>query len=131
MDATTADVGLHRIAFTRKPDGLLTRLFDYKPFLVFLCMLPTIGLLVVFLTYPLGLGLWLSMTDTTIGQPGQFIGFDNFVDLMDDPVFWMSVTNTIFYTVVDMFASVVTGNATPEAAAKQAAKAAERYYKNA
>jgi multiple sugar transport system substrate-binding protein len=33
------------------------------------------------------------------------------------------------YTVVDMFASVVTGNATPESAAKQAAKAAERYYR--
>ena len=62
-------------------------------------MLPTIGLLVVFLTYPLGLGIWLSLTDTTIGQPGQFIGLDNFIDLMDDPVFWMSVTNTIFYTV--------------------------------
>ena len=43
----------------------------------------------VFLTYPLGLGLWLSMTDTTIGQPGEFIGLDNFVvpdgrpDLLD------------------------------------------------
>jgi multiple sugar transport system substrate-binding protein len=35
------------------------------------------------------------------------------------------------YTVVDMFASVVTGNASPESAAKQAAKQAERYYKNA
>jgi multiple sugar transport system substrate-binding protein len=35
------------------------------------------------------------------------------------------------YTVVDMFASVVTGNATPEAAAKMAAKQAERYYKTA
>jgi multiple sugar transport system substrate-binding protein len=33
------------------------------------------------------------------------------------------------YTVVDMFASVVTGNATPEAAAKLAARQAERYYK--
>jgi hypothetical protein len=30
-----------------------------------------------------------------------------------------------------MFASVVTGNATPEAAAKLAAKQAERYYKTA
>ena len=35
------------------------------------------------------------------------------------------------YTVVDMFASVVSGNATPEAAAKQAARQAQRYYKNA
>ncbi len=40
------------------------------------------------------------MTDTTIGQPGQFIGLDNFIDLMDDPIFWMSVSNTIFYTTV-------------------------------
>ena len=31
------------------------------------------------------------------------------------------------YTVVDMFASVATGNSTPEAAAKQAARQAERY----
>jgi multiple sugar transport system substrate-binding protein len=35
------------------------------------------------------------------------------------------------YTVVDMFASAVTGNSTPEAAAKLAARQAERYYKNA
>ncbi len=33
------------------------------------------------------------------------------------------------YTVVDMFASVATGNATPESAAKQAARQAARYYK--
>ena len=35
------------------------------------------------------------------------------------------------YTVVDMFASVVSGANTPEAAAKQAARAAERYYRRA
>src|SRR6478672_11687263 len=100
MSTTTSDVGLQQLTFVRKPDGLVTRLFDYKPFLVFLCMLPTIGLLVVFLTYPLGLGLWLSMTDATIGQPGEFIGLDNFLYLLEDPIFWMSVTNTIFYTTV-------------------------------
>ena len=33
------------------------------------------------------------------------------------------------YTVVDMFASVATGNSTPEAAAKLAARQAARYYK--
>ncbi len=63
------------MTFTSDPeDGWLTRLFDYKPFLVALCMLPTAGLLLVFLTYPLGLGLWLSITDATIGQPGHWIG---------------------------------------------------------
>ncbi|HEY6433517.1 MAG TPA: sugar ABC transporter permease [Acetobacteraceae bacterium] len=83
-----------------RTESWLARLFDNKAFLVALCLLPTVGLLVVFLTYPLGLGLWLSLTDSTIGQPGQFIGLDNFVSLSQDPVFWMSVTNTIMYTVV-------------------------------
>jgi multiple sugar transport system permease protein len=54
----------------------------------------------VFLAYPLGLGFWLGMTDTTIGQPGRFIGFANFVSLAHDQIFWLSVFNTTFYTVV-------------------------------
>jgi multiple sugar transport system permease protein len=97
MDATVAT----SVRFVPRPrDGWLTRMFDNKAFLTALCMLPTAGLLLVFLTYPLGLGLWLSLTDTTIGQPGDFIGLDNFISLSQDPIFWMSVTNTIMYTVV-------------------------------
>lgn len=45
------------------------------------------------------------------------------------PVTPASSAVTANYVIVDMFASVVTGNATPESAAKAAAKAAERYYK--
>ncbi len=95
MDAT---VPTRSVAFTPPREGRLSRIFDSKGFLVAVCMLPTVGLLGVFLTYPLGLGVWLSFTDTTIGSPGHFIGLDNFVSLADDSVFWMSVTNTIFYT---------------------------------
>jgi len=94
MDATVQPT----LAFRPREDGWLTRLFDSKAFLVVLCMLPTVGLLMVFLTYPLGLGIWLAFTDTTIGQPGEWIGLDNFISLFHDPVFWLSVTNTIFYT---------------------------------
>src|SRR5579875_741149 len=78
----------------------LARLFDYKPFLVFLCLLPAVGLLLVFLTYPLGLGIWLAFTDTQIGQAGEFVGLDNFRSLAGDPVFWGTVFFTVFYTVV-------------------------------
>ncbi|MBN8874563.1 MAG: extracellular solute-binding protein [Rhodospirillales bacterium] len=45
------------------------------------------------------------------------------------PVTPASSAVTANYTVVDMFAAVVTGNATPEAAAKRAAQQAARYYK--
>ena len=37
-------------------------------------MLPAAGLLLLFLTYPLGLGVWLGFTDTRIGRAGVFIG---------------------------------------------------------
>jgi multiple sugar transport system substrate-binding protein len=52
-----------------------------------------------------------------------------FYDGYHGPVSPASSAVTANYTVVDMFASVVTGNATPEAAVKLAAKQAARYLK--
>jgi multiple sugar transport system permease protein len=65
---------------------------------------PAAVILLVFLTYPLGLGIWLGFTDTQIGRPGIFIGLENYDSLWNDSVFWLSVFNTILYTSV---ASVV------------------------
>lgn len=81
-------------------ENWLTRLFDNKPFLVFICLAPALGLLLVFLTYPLGLGFWLAFTDAKIGRPGRFIGTDNFVSLFKDSIFWLSVFNTLVYTFI-------------------------------
>ncbi|MGE0718731.1 MAG: carbohydrate ABC transporter permease [Alphaproteobacteria bacterium] len=78
----------------------LARLLDWKPFLIFLCMLPAGGLLLVFLTYPLGLGVWLAFTDTTIGRSGQWIGWENFEYLLEDRLFWQAVFYSVFYTGV-------------------------------
>ena len=65
-----------------------------------LFMLPAAALLLVFLTYPLVLGVWLGFTDTTIGRAGQFIGVENYQAMWTDTVFWLSVFNTLLYTVV-------------------------------
>lgn len=81
-------------------ENWLVRLFDYKPFLVFICLTPALGLLLVFLTYPLGLGFWLAFTDAKIGRPGRFIGAANFVSLFNDRIFWLSVFNTLVYTFI-------------------------------
>src|SRR5689334_25196816 len=78
----------------------LQRLGDSRNALGLLFMLPAAALLLVFLTYPLGLGFWLGLTDTKIGQAGEFIGVANYVSLFRDSVFWLSVTNTLIYTVV-------------------------------
>ncbi|WP_318580610.1 sugar ABC transporter permease [Ochrobactrum sp. AN78] len=63
-------------------------------------MLPAAVFLLCFLTYPLGLGVWLGFTDTTIGRDGIFIGVENYQFLWDDSVFWLSVFNTVLYTFV-------------------------------
>src|SRR5947207_15968590 len=47
-------------------------------------MLPAMAFLILFLAYPLGLGIWLSFTDAKIGRAGQFIGFENYEWLWDD-----------------------------------------------
>src|SRR3954451_24103504 len=60
-----------------------------------------------------------------------------YVDSMDTPYYnsykgpisAASATVAANYTLVDMFASVASGNASPEAAAKTAAKQAARYLK--
>ena len=78
----------------------LARLFDSKTFLVIICLLPALGLLGVFLTYPLGLGIWLAFTDTHVGRGGVFVGLENFESLWYDRVFWGAVFYTVFYTAV-------------------------------
>ncbi|HKH65902.1 MAG TPA: sugar ABC transporter permease, partial [Reyranella sp.] len=65
-----------------------------------MCMLPAAGLLLVFLTYPLGLGIWLAFTDTTIGRGGQWVGIENFEYLLEDPLFWSAVFYSVFYTAL-------------------------------
>ncbi len=88
------------LAVARREPGALARLLDNKLFLIFLCMLPAAGLLIVFLSYPLGLGIWLAFTDTRIGRSGQFIGLENYISLLQDRIFLMAVGNTLLYTGV-------------------------------
>jgi multiple sugar transport system permease protein len=76
------------------------RLLDNTTFLSFAFMFPAVALLLLFLTYPLILGVWMGFTDVRIGRAGVFIGVDNYISLFDDDVFLLSVFNTIVYTVV-------------------------------
>ncbi|UPY39035.1 sugar ABC transporter permease [Sediminicoccus sp. KRV36] len=97
MDATTAPLHWSK---TRPPPTLLARIFDNKAVLIIACLLPAVGLLSVFLTYPLGLGIYLAFTDTTIGRRGAFVGFENFEYLLTDPIFWNAVFFSVFYTSI-------------------------------
>jgi len=76
------------------------RLAGNRDWLGFWFMVPAAAFLLLFLAYPLGLGVWLSFTDAKIGNAGEFVGIENYDWLSDDRTFWLSVFNTLLYTVV-------------------------------
>jgi len=80
--------------------ALLNRLQGNRNALGALFMLPAAVVLLLFLTYPLGLGVWLGFTDTKIGRGGEWIGLENYAYLWGDSVTRLSVFNTFFYTIV-------------------------------
>jgi multiple sugar transport system permease protein len=57
-------------------------------------------LLGLFIAYPFMRGLMLSVTDSRVGVPGEFVGLDNFRRLAVDPIFHAVVWNTCLYTLV-------------------------------
>jgi multiple sugar transport system permease protein len=89
--------------------GRIRLLLDSRNLLGVLFMLPAAIILLVFLTYPLGLGVWLGFTDAKIGRPGVFVGLENYLSLLDDDVYRLAVFNTMFYTVVASIAKFALG----------------------
>ena len=79
---------------------VLARALDHRGVLGAMFMLPAALLLLVFLTYPLGLGTYLGFTDAKIGRPGHWIGLENFEYLWGDAVTRLALFNTLFYTLV-------------------------------
>jgi multiple sugar transport system permease protein len=71
-----------------------------RNWLGFWFMAPAISILILFLAYPLFLGVWMSFTDARIGRSGKFVGLENYQWLSDDSTFWLSVFNTLLYTSV-------------------------------
>jgi multiple sugar transport system permease protein len=78
----------------------LKKLLENRNVLGGLFMLPAGALLLIFLTYPLGLGTWLGFTDAKIGRPGEWIGIENYEFLWGDEVTRLALFNTLFYTIV-------------------------------
>jgi multiple sugar transport system permease protein len=84
----------------QQPPSILERFQNHKNALGWTFMVPTVLLLLVFLTYPLGLGTWLGFTDAKIGRSGAWIGLENFKFLVTDSVTRLALFNTLFYTAV-------------------------------
>jgi len=88
-----------RAALTRLA-GPRVRLFDRETHLGYLLLIPAFLLLLVFVAYPFFFGIWLSLSNSQIGQNGRFIGLGNFQFEKSDTVFIESFMNTVSYTAI-------------------------------
>lgn len=79
---------------------LLARFQNSRNALGLAFMFPAAVLLLLFLTYPLGLGTYLGFTDAKVGRSGQWIGLENYEYLWGDAVTRLALFNTLFYTTV-------------------------------
>ena len=72
-----------------------------------LLLLPAAVLLAAFTHYPAGATLWHSFFSTPKpNRPAAFAGLDNYRALLDDPVFWQSLANNLWFALGTIPASI-------------------------
>ena len=65
-----------------------------------LLLLPAMSLLALFTHYPAVANLWHSFFSTPKGaRPAVFVGADNYVQLVEDPIFWQALVNNLWYAL--------------------------------
>jgi sn-glycerol 3-phosphate transport system permease protein len=63
-----------------------------------LLLLPAAAMLALFTHYPAVTTLWHSFESTPkAARPAVFVGVENYRQLADDPIFWKSLTNNLWY----------------------------------
>ena len=68
----------------------------------YLFLLPFMVFFVGFVLYPMFMCVYTSFFDATMGREDIFIGFDNYIALSKDPVFWKGLWNTLIIVVVSV-----------------------------
>ena len=54
----------------------------------------------VFIAWPVVASAWYSLTDFNLFQAPHFVGLSNYQHMLHDQVFWKSLTNTLYLTVI-------------------------------
>src|SRR5262249_7078496 len=76
----------------------LTRFLESEVLLAVLLLAPTVLLLGAFIAYPFVMGVWLSLSNTSVGNIGHFVGLQNFTKAWNDSIFQTAFKNTFVYT---------------------------------
>ena len=68
----------------------------------YLFLLPFLIFFVGFVLYPMFMCVYTSFFDANMGKEDVFIGFANYQELMEDPIFWTALRNTMVIVLVSV-----------------------------
>lgn len=102
--------GVVPVATASSPRKSKARL-DGHPLMPYLLVAPATLYLLVFQVYPLLQEFWLSFTSTSLlnSSRSQWVGLENYVELLSDSEFRSSIVITLVYTVVCVISAVTLG----------------------
>ncbi|MEE8554339.1 MAG: hypothetical protein V3T00_00670 [bacterium] len=75
-------------------------LLENETVLGYTLMVPALLLILTFIAYPFGIGVWLSFSDKLVGQEASYIGVENFSRILQSQIFTRAAWNTILFTAV-------------------------------
>jgi multiple sugar transport system permease protein len=85
------------------------RTLDREGVFSWLMLAPGVVFLLAFVAYPFFYGIFLSLAERRVAQPGVFVGLANFATMAHDAVFWQVARNTFVYTIVATLLKMVGG----------------------
>jgi multiple sugar transport system permease protein len=100
MKAKTAELG-KTIERQREPPSWLARPLQYLEkewFLGYALLAPAGVLILGLVAYPFLVALSFAISDKVVGKPGHFVGVQNFMSLLQWPVFLQTVLNSFTFT---------------------------------
>lgn len=86
------------------------RLADNDGALAWLLLAPSVMFIIALVGFPFVLAIAFSLSDVTGGDPSfNWVGLANFAAIFNDPVFWVSLQNTVVFTAISMLLIVIFG----------------------
>jgi multiple sugar transport system permease protein len=83
--------------------------FQREPVLGYTLIAPAFFWLGVLVAWPFVMALYLSVTDSWVGQPGSFIGLRNYWNLLGDGIFIQTLQNSFVFTFSALILKAILG----------------------
>ena len=80
-----------------------------RPWILVLFAAPSLILVLLINLYPVIYAGWQSLRDGSLIAAGDFVGLENYANVLTDPVFWDAALFTLVFTLVGVFGSWAVG----------------------